>query len=337
MKILILKPSSLGDVVQALPVLRLLKQHLPKSEIYWWIDAGLEGFLQNDPDLAGTIRFERKRWASPLHWDEMFRSIRDLRRQHFDLVIDLQGLARSGVFAWLANGDHTIGVDDPREGATCFYDETVRRPSAHTHAVDWYLEILHRLGIPVHKNFTWFPENPLTKGALELKWKTNSSRWITINPGARWNNKLWPAEYYTEVVRQLSAKSDFKFAILGDRSSTHLAEEISAGAPDRCLDLTGQTSLREMIEWLRLSELTITNDTGPMHVAAALGKPVVAIFGPTEPRRTGPYGQIDTALRVSLPCAPCMKSTCANSKPLECLRAISPFRVCQEVQRHLKF
>ena len=91
-----------------------------------------------------------------------------------------------------------------------------------------------------------------------------------------------------------------------------------------------------MIEWIRLSELIVTNDTGPMHVAAALGKPVVALFGPTEPRRTGPYGQIDRSIQLTaLPCVPCLKDNCAYEKPFECLRGVSPSRVHAEVRRRL--
>ena len=120
MKILILKPSSLGDVVQALPVLRLLKRHLPQSEIYWWIDSTLRSLLEGDSDLSGLFLFERCRWASPRHWHEMLASIRQMRAMKFDWAIDLQSLARSGLFAWLANGDLTIGLDDTREGARGF-------------------------------------------------------------------------------------------------------------------------------------------------------------------------------------------------------------------------
>ena len=142
MKILILKPSSLGDVVQALPVLRLIKRHLPASEIYWWIDSSLAPLLEGDPDLAGVVRFERRRWASPSHWREIWRSVRWMRQQNFDWVIDLQCLMRSGVFAWLANGKLSVGLDEPREGARGFYDLIVQRPSPLTHAVDWYLRVL---------------------------------------------------------------------------------------------------------------------------------------------------------------------------------------------------
>ena len=115
-----------------------------------------------------------------------------------------------------------------------------------------------------------------------------------------------------------------------------LGREIASADPARCLDLTGQTTLPEMIEWLRLSELVITNDTGPMHAAAALRKPVIALFGPTDPNLTGPYGQRGNVLQVShLPCVPCMKSHCTYAEPLACLRAITPAQVCAEAARRL--
>ena len=336
LKILILKPSSLGDVVQALPVLRLLKRHRPGSEIYWWVDSNLAPLLADDPDLAGVVRFERRRWATPVHWPEMWRSIRWLRAQSFDWVIDLQCLARSGAFAWLANGKLTIGLDEPREGARGFYDIIVRRPSFHTHAVDWYLGVLPHLGVPAHWDFAWLPERPEVAATIREKWKTSGSRWLAVQPGARWPNKRWPAENFATLVRQVSASEPkVRFAILGDAEDGPLGAQIAGSAPKRCLDLTGRTSLPEMVEWVRLSELLVTNDTGPMHVAAALGKPVVAIFGPTEPRRTGPYGQRQRVVQLNLPCVPCLKLHCAFVKPLECMNAISPAmvheRVCKEL------
>jgi ADP-heptose:LPS heptosyltransferase len=128
-KILILKPSSLGDVVQAMPVLRLLKLHWPDSEIYWWINSRLAPLLEGDPDLTDVVRFNRRGWAAPAHWGELWRSLCWSRNQSFDLVIDLQSLARSGAFAWLADGKLLVGLDDSREGARGFYDLVV--PRAH--------------------------------------------------------------------------------------------------------------------------------------------------------------------------------------------------------------
>jgi len=337
LKILILKPSSLGDVVQALPVLRLLKCHFPAGEIFWWIDSQFAPFLEGDPDLTGIVHFERRRWASPRHWPEMLRSIRWMRAQDFDWVIDLQCLLRSGAFAWLANGKFLIGLDEVREGARGFYDVAVRRPSFHTHAVDWYLAVLPRLSVPVHNNFQWLPEKLEIAAAVKAKWQTDGARWIAIQPGARWPNKRWPVGHFTELVRLLAEIfSDAHFAILGGAGDKSLGEIIARSAPGRCLNLCGQTSLPEMVEWLRFCSLMITNDTGPMHIAAALGKPLVALFGPTEPRRTGPYHQLDSVLRIDLPCSPCLKSRCHYEKPNECLNALSPAAVFEFVRKQLQ-
>lgn len=336
MKILILKPSSLGDVVQALPVLRLLKRHLPQSEIYWWIESTLAPLLEGDPDLAGIVPFDRRRWAAPRNWAALWRGVYWTRQQAFDWVIDLQCLARSGAYAWLANGKLTIGLDEPREGARGYYDVVVRRPSFHTHAVDWYLEVLRPLGVPATSRFEWLPPRPDVAAGIRARWPVEQARWVALQPGARWLNKRWPLESFAELLRLLAeARTDLRFAVLGGAEDCALGEAVTRATPARCLDLTGKLSLPEMVEWLRLSELMVTNDTGPMHVAAALGTPVVGLFGPTEPQRTGPYGQLQHVLQLELPCSPCLKSRCRYAKPLECLRALPPETVFNAVQKRL--
>jgi lipopolysaccharide heptosyltransferase II len=343
LKILILKPSSLGDVIHALQVLRLLKLHFRNAEIFWWVDSALAPLLEGDPDLTGIVLFERKRWKSPMHWPEMFRSIRRLREQNFDLVIDLQCLARSGAFAWLTNGKFLIGLDEVREGARGFYDVAVPRKSFHTHAVDWYLAVLPKLGVPARENFQWLPERPAVAAEIKRKWpgekpqfEIRNSKLILLQPGGRWQTKRWPAKNFAELVR-LTLKNfpPARFAILGDAEDKPLGETIAHAEPGRCLNLCGETSLPEMVEWLRLCDLMVTNDTGPMHVAAALGKPLIALFGPTEPHRTGPYGQLENVLRIELPCSPCLKGHCTYEKPNECLNAISPAMVFERVWKQL--
>ncbi len=343
MKILILKPSSLGDVIHALPVLRLLKLHFRSAEIFWWIDSALAPLLEGDSDLAGIIRFERKRWAKPQHWPEMFHSIRGLRAENFDLVIDLQCLLRSATFAWLANGKKLVGLDETREGARGFYDLAVPRKTFHTHAVDWYLSVLPPLGVPVHKHFDWLPERKPIAEDVKRKWFSEPSTFhlqpstlVLLQPGARWENKRWPAKHFAELVRSLAQKfPGTRFAILGGKDDRPLGEIISQAAPEHCLNLCGATTLPEMVEWVRRCDLMITNDTGPMHVAAALGKPLVALFGPTAPERTGPYGQLENVLRLDLPCSPCLKSVCTFEKTDECLRALPPTLVIDRVQKLL--
>lgn len=342
MKILILKPSSLGDVVHALPVLRLLKLHWPDSEIYWWLEAGLVPLMADDPDLAGIFSFERNRWAAPRNWPDLWKAIRRIRAERFDVAIDLQGLARSAVVAWLANASLSIGLDNPREGARegarLYYDVIAPRAAAGTHAVDRYLAVLPQLGVPVHDRFEWLPERPRLAAEVREKWRLDSTRWVALLPGARWNNKRWPVESFVELVRRMPKQTaDLKFAILGSKADSEIGKAIAGENRDRCLDLTGKTSLLEMIEWVRLSELVITNDTGPMHIAAALKKPIVALFGPTDPRGTGPYGQGKDVLQVSdLPCVPCMKDTCGYKTPLACMTGITPEMVLERARSSLE-
>ncbi len=337
MKILIVKPSSLGDVVQAVPVLRSIKRHLPASEVFGWIDAGLAPLLEGDPDLDGVVLFERRRWRHPRYWGELLRSLLWVRRQQFDCVLDLQSLARTGAVAWLANAGLTIGLDEPREGARGFYDHIVRRASFYTHAVDWYLAVLPLLQVPAVLEFPWLPERPRVATALLRKWPVERARWLAIQPGARWINKRWPLDHYLELLKKLTASGlPHHFVVLGSQQDAPLGASLQQALPERCLNLTGQTSLPEMVEWIRLCDLMVTNDTGPMHVAAALGKPVVAIFGPTEPRRTGPYGQVEHALRLAFPCPPCLRKACTKKETCECLRALPPAQLIDAVQRRLQ-
>lgn len=318
-------------MVQALPVLRLLKKHHPASEVHWWIDSNLAPMLEDDPDLAGVIPFARHRWTHPQYWPEAWQSLRDIRRHRFDWVIDLQGLARSALVAWLANGGWTVGMDDPREGAAAFYDHAVARPSPQTHAVDWYLSVLKRLGVPANAPFDWMPSRPAVAQALRERWNIiddTETEWVALQPGARWPNKRWPVESFADLARRLIRASDRRRVIvLGGTPDQPLGRSIAQVNPGRILDLTGRVTLPEMVEWIRLCRFMVSNDTGPMHVAAALGKPVLSLFGPTDPRRTGPYRQSDKVIRHDLPCAPCMKSVCLHQPRLECLTRITPEEV----------
>jgi len=338
LKILILKPSSLGDIVQALPVLRLLKQHHPVAEIYWWVETRNAELLEGDPDLAGLFHFERDRWAKPWNWAEMGKSILELRRHRFDLVLDLQALARTGAIGWLANGGCFVGLHDTRELATGYYDISVPRPSPETHAVDWYLETLRVLRVPVHQDFDWLPRRDALAREVQSIWSLDDRPMVALLPGARWENKRWPVEHFAQMVRELhTAREDLRFAILGGKSDSTSAHDISTAAPGACLDLTGRTTLLQMVEVIRHCHAVVTNDTGPMHVAAALCKPVVGIFGPTNPARTGPYHQTDRTLqRNDLPCIPCMKATCSFREPLACVRGILPTHAAQQVLARLR-
>lgn len=332
MKILILKPSSLGDVVQALPVARLIKRSLPSVEIHWWLNRELVPLLEGDPDLARVVPFDRVRWGRLEGLPLVLSEIRALRRERYDWVIDLQSLARSALVSWLVRGGFTIGLDDRREAAPAFFDVAVPRPGPRVHAVEWYLEVLRRLNIPVHSDFEWLPKRAAVAEAIRARCPEPDAPWVALQPGARWMNKRWPVERFIDVARRLQTEHPgVRLAVLGGHSDQPLGAAIAAGGGDAVLDLTGRLSLPEMVEWIRLCRVMVTNDTGPMHVAAALGRPVVGIFGPTDPARTGPYGAGHQVFTSSLSCAPCMRSKCHWSDPLACLKETDPVRVADAV------
>ncbi|MFO1462115.1 MAG: lipopolysaccharide heptosyltransferase II [Verrucomicrobiota bacterium] len=337
MKILILKPSSLGDVVQAIPVARLIKDHCPKAQVHWWLNSELVPLLEGDPGIDRIVPFERRRWGRPSGLLLAATEIRRLRKERYDWVLDLQGLARSALVGWLSNGGRFVGLDDPREGAPALHDISVPRPSETTHAVDWYLSVLPHLGVPVHRNFQWMQEYPAAAREVAAQAGDSGPVWIAFQPGARWENKRWPAAHFAELASKiLTHNHDWRIAILGGKSDEGLGAEIQRVAGSRALDLTGKLSLPGMVEWIRRSSLLVTNDTGPMHVAAALQRPVVGLFGPTNPARTGPYGQTDQTLRIQLPCAPCLKSHCNHREFMACLTRITPDRVFHAVRSRLE-
>ena len=227
---------------------RLLKRHRPDAEVHWWLAAELEPLLAGDPDLARVIPFERRRWRSPGYWPAGLAQIRELRAARYDWVIDLQGLARSAAFAWLANGAFTIGLELEREGAHLAYDRAVPRPTDQPHAVDWYLAVARALGIPVHDGFEWLPARPEVVTELAAKWPRDNLRWIGINPCARWDNKRWPAGHFAELVRVLAGREpDLRFALLGGPGDGQLTETIRRAVPDRCENFAGRTQLPEQI------------------------------------------------------------------------------------------
>ncbi len=244
------------------------------------------------------------------------------------------------MFAWLANGSTIIGLDNAREGnregAQIFYDLLAPRSPPGTPASERYLSVLNLLNIPITWDFDWLPPRPTLLPVRPTPFAPRRS--VVLLPGARWQNKRWPAEFFAEAVKRLAAQDpNLSFAVLGVAGDRPLAEVICRAAPDRCLDLTGRTSLSEMIEWLRQAELVISNDTGPLHVAAALGRPIIAMYGPSDPRYTGPHNQAASVLQAKhLPCVPCMKQTCHYHETLACLRTITPAEVASRAHAALR-
>ena len=340
LKILICKPSSLGDVVQAMVVLRHLKASFPKSKIYWWIASGLSPLLKDDSDLDGIFLFDReavKRFKGVWGYVTL---VRQIRRMHFDLILDLQALVRSAFFAWLCGGNKVVGLDDRREWAPLFYNQAVQRPTPDAHAVDWYLEVLRKIKIPIASKIDWIPENREVMMKLKSRFSSiflSERKRVILQPNTRWASKEWPVEHFIAMAKHiLELRKDVVFSILGSNADCQTGEQISrALGSDRVDNLCGELSLPEMVEWIRCSDFMVTNDTGPMHVAAALGKPMAALFGATNPYRTGPYAQMGNVITAKRKCSPCLKKSCPFGKVPPCMEEIRPEIVSDFVLKHL--
>lgn len=324
-RILIIKPSSLGDVVHALPVLAGLRQAYPHAHIAWLIGNSFAPLLENHPLLDEVIPFDRRRYGrmlqSPRILIEFFGFVRQLRRRHFDLVLDLQGLFRSGFLAYASGARRRVGFADAREFAWLFYTQRIacaRTPpniaTPNTHAVDRNLNLARVLGLPVDP-----PTFPLGLRTEELDsarklLATAAGRpldhFTAVIPGARWDTKRWRADRLAKLIERLAAERLPPAILLGSPDDRAFANQILATGQTPVIDLVGRTSLRQLSALLALADLVICHDSGPMHIAAALDRPLVAIFGPTNPTRTGPYGPSSRVVALPLPCAPCYRRQC---------------------------
>jgi len=316
MRILIIKPSSLGDIVHALPTVNLIRRKYPEAHISWLVNDTLTSLLQHSPILDKIIPFERRRFGSLTQLPRFAKFLTALRERRFDIVIDLQGLFRSGIITWATRARRRIGLSDAREGAGVFYNGIVRVPRAH--AVDRYLLAARYLGCdstPVE-----FP--------LGVSKSVTSEGLIAVNPSARWSTKLWGDDKFADLIRRLPSD---RVVLTGSATERAQIDKIAQGRRN----LAGQTDLFQLAELYRRCQVVITNDSGPMHLAAAVGTPVVAIFGPTDPALTGPYGKQHVVLRAGVPSSPCFKDSCANRVHMECMKLVTIEQVLEAARAFL--
>ncbi|MDZ4741958.1 MAG: glycosyltransferase family 9 protein [Verrucomicrobiota bacterium] len=282
MKILIIKPSSFGDIIHALPLVDSLKKNLPSAHIHWLTNTVYSSFLRHCPLVDRTLDFDRKK-ASPFRNPALFTKFlfRTIPFEEYDLVIDIQCLLRSGLFTWASRGKRKLGLQDGREGCKLFYQDIVRWSPGKMHAIDRYLKVIDHLGLkqmPVE-----YPLK-LTPGIPDKLLGKLPGEFIVMNPFSRGDYKRWRLSGFAAVIKQMP---DVKFVLIGEESS--LRESLSLESPN-VTNVVGQTGLIELAKIIQAGKLLLTNDSGPMHLAVALGKPLIALFGASDPVLTGPYG-----------------------------------------------
>jgi heptosyltransferase-1 len=335
-RILIIKPSSLGDVVHALPTLGLLRSRFPSAHIAWLVKEQWAGLLERAEglDKIWSIRPGVKGWLA---------IVPQLRSARFDIVVDLQGLLRSGVVGWLTGAPKRIGFANAREGSAWLYTEKVLVAHPDMHAVDRYLLVAGQLGAasgapaPLAFGLRILPEDHKAVSAvLARHGLSEKTRWIAINPFARWSTKRWPLESFARVADRIQQQGCGRVVVLGGAGDRSQARELMQRMHTVAVDMTGETPIKLLPALLASSAVLLTNDSGPMHIAAAVGTPVVALFGPTNPTRTGPYGPRHIVLQHKVPCSPCYSRRCHNASHLECLVNISEDTVLGAVRTQLE-
>ena len=346
MRYLIVKPSSLGDILHAMPAVSALARAQPDAVVDWVVKpafADLPGFL---PCVRRVILFRDRRFRSLLHFLPEYRRMRsELRREPYDAVIDLQGLMRSALIGRGAGCAMLAGPACPRERpAARLYTRRLKGREKNVHAVEVNNALMRdflgrddldfSLDLPVNEAFTARARELVA----EAFGGTVPERFVVVAPGARWATKKWPAEFFLSVIASLARRMpDLKFLLVGTKDETADAEAIlreaaAAGLP--VASVCGKTGVGDLMEVVRMSSLMLCNDSGPMHIAAALGVPVTAVFGPTDPVLTGPYCEKKCVFVPETACIRCFLRYCND---LKCHGLVDPEAVaessCQLLQK----
>src|SRR5262245_1718292 len=323
--ILLIKPSSLGDIVHAMPTCAAIRQTYPKARLTWLVKRQWAGLVERieGVDRVWSVESTATGWLSQVPL---------LRAEHFDLVVDLQGLFRSAAIGRLSGSPLLVGLANGREGSPLFYSKRVQVPRMEMHAVDRYLLVAKAVGAaesgsPAFRFRIPQADQEEVERLLARSGVMPGMEWVAMNVSARWPTKRWPAESFAEVADRLQQEISLAVVMIGGRGERANVAAVSAMMKTPAIDLTGATTVGLLPALLGKASMLITNDSGPMHIAAAVGTQVVALFGPTSAVRTGPYGVGHEVLTARVPCSPCFSRTCHNTLPLECLRRVSPEQV----------
>lgn len=311
-RILVIKPSSLGDIFHTFPAVALLKQFYPDAELDWLVHPAFAEALDFSPfPVRKKILFNRRNLAKVSAFPREFRNlVGELRRERYDLVIDFQGLMRSSIFGFLARGPRPEGFAAPREAISkCLYGER-HEVDMKLHAVERNIALVQRI-LGTDRTPGEF-ELPFGRFPLELPPELACRRLIGVIPGARWQTKAFPAAFFAGVIDRIAEETqNCAFVIIGSRADEGIAAAILGQLKHaRAVSLAGKTSVGQMIELMKHFELVLSNDSGPVHVAAAQGVPVFGFFGPTDPGLTGPFGGNHRIFQAGLACSKCLGRQC---------------------------
>lgn len=308
-RVLVVKLSSLGDLFHALPAVHCLKVGL-QAKIDWVVHPAYQELVGCFDDVDRVIPLTRDVWSGALMGD-----VRALRAEQYDLIVDLQGILKSAVASRLARGRRRIGPSFHREGSRLLYNAVAGPRNKERHAVEENLDVVRHLGLPVLP-----PVFPL-KFPMQLVGEPEPR--VALVPFSRWPSKNWPAASFVQAGRDLQEHANASIFLIGGAADAAACAEMAKEFKGRVVNLAGKLSLPQLGGMLQSMNLVIANDSGPMHMAASLGTPVLAVFGPTDKKRTGPYGERHRVAAGKLRCQPCFAKQC-KFEDGSCLRVVTP-------------
>lgn len=322
--ILVVKLSAIGDVVHALPVSYAIKETFPNAKLTWVVEPPAFDLLKINPCVDKIILFEKKEFKTFSGFVQRFFPFRkELQRETYDAVLDLQGLFKSAAIAFFAQSNIKLGICNMRELSGKVSKPVVGEHSTG-HIVERYLDTARAIGCRVDR--VVFPlEIPIEEElkAIEIMTRAGLDEkkpYVIFAVGANWANKRWRTEYFSELGKWLKSLGVTPVIIGGGKLDEERAAEILAqGTP--AVNLVGQTNLIQLAYVIKKARLMIGGDTGTVHLAAALGVRTLMLMGPTDANRNGPYGQLENALEVDRECRGCWKRACPKRE--DCLEKIT--------------
>lgn len=363
-RILLIKPSAVGDVLHTIPVLAKLRERYPAARIDWMLTPHIAELVRHHPALSNVVLFAREQYGRAMRdWSHslgLARMVSDLHRAGYDLVIDLHGQFRSAFFTLATGAATRIGFDRPRrrghrnarglpseafahawtgarEMSWVAYTHRIPVPTLDAHAVDRYLWLADLLDLP--------PGDPEFQVPIPAEAQAGAERILSrhgllgkplavLAPGTLWETKHWPPDRFAAVARHLLGEG-WAVVLSGsgkDRTRCRQVADLCPGV----LDLSGQTRLTELAALVSRAGVCVTNDSGPMHMAAALGAPLVSVFGPTDPLWIGPYRRPDAVVRAAVPCSPCYLRKLRDCPHAHaCMQQVTPKDVIDRIERTL--
>jgi heptosyltransferase I len=341
--ILIVKLSAIGDVILTLPSVAELRRLYPDAHISWVVEEAAADLVKNHPLLNSVLISRRKSWIKDFQSGKVKQSLKEiiafvknLRQRHYDLVIDFHGLFKSSMIVFLSRGKRKLGYDSLQELSGLFLNEKIPE-DVNKHAVDRYLDFPRHLGAKTENAQFVLPFNKEAEEQAQILLRKNNledKKFIAINPIALWETKLWNDAKFAHLADLINNELRMKVVFTG--SAKEPIENITSLMTSERINLGGATTLLDIAYVYKKAQMVITTDSGPMHLAAAVGTPVVALFGPTDPARTGPYGLGHKIIRTEITCSPCFLKKCSTKQCMEDISAEQVFGAVKELLRRDK-